>query len=244
MDKQIELCVSYDIDIENIIPVITSTFVNAISIDFNKAKTDINNCEKINNEQKKHFIKYLDYLAQSNHSFSKIFTIHIIKTSDTDETIHYVELLNESKDLLSENKSLYLNYKPEIFDDNTVKTAKILTSWFPLYFGYYYHKKGHENKSCILTNDTKTHKKLTRLDRLSMLNGFSYVVIKYFYNNPASISTIISSPLWSLLTIIFNGLLYSIGSLAISNLYPYYSNILLNSVFLLINGYMTYSILF
>lgn len=121
-------------------------------------------------------------------------------------------------------------------------------SFMPFRF-YYYSRTNDNNTTEIIignnennNNNNNGPKKISWLDKLSILNSFAYVYLNYFQNNPLAITTIITSPFSTMFSLFIKGIIYSVGGYIVSNLKPKYTNIIFNLTMTAINVYMIHSI--
>ncbi len=243
MDHYINLCVMFKFDTENKEPILNTYYnANDIFLFFDQARADINNCKKFTFDETKHFNKFIDFLINCNYPLSKFNTINFVG-SNINGIMHYVRLNNirfssKNNELICTDKKydMYINYKPEIFNNKWFK-------FFPSYFFPYniYHEKINNGKkyeyqiSNIYPSQPKKNNKISLLNVLTITNCFIYAFLYKIRTNPLFFVNLIKNPFNQSTGLLFNGIYYSIVGTFISNIYPNYSNIFFNLLMFYVN---------
>jgi hypothetical protein len=238
MNTFLEVCVMSKFDIDGMEPTLTTLFT-AIDVKnngtFDYARNDIRTTSSFTEQQIDHFDKCLDYLAHCRYPLIKYESVHIVG-SNINENKHYVQINNTAFENNSNNNpmvehnisaekprkkySLYINYKPELFNSKWLKLVSPL-SFFPKS-----NRKGITNGVLVVSNI------------FTIFNCFTYALLYNIYKNPAIIQKLIDHPFHNSFIIIIEGVFYSSVGVFISNISPFHSNIVFNGII----GYINYNI--
>ena len=235
MNNYIEACVMFKFDLEDMVPVVSTTYA---SIPFTKARSDINASTILTNEQIDHFNNCLDFLENSTYPLNKFRSVHIV-SSTFEENKHYIEMVN-TEDPNDNKHRIFINYKPELFTNKWTQALSMIPSLsLPIEINYLAESPNRKTTFNLSTPQSKKKNSIVGIlfNTSTILNCFVYGFLYHYGQNRTTRQTLIEYPFRSSGGIIFYGLLYSIAGSLISNICPYYSNITLNSVL----GYINYS---
>ncbi|XWV24478.1 putative ORFan [Tupanvirus deep ocean] len=245
MNNYLEICVLFNCDLENASPKVSTIFTPIDTKnhgDFAKAKNDINNSVCFTKKQIEHFNKYIDFLTSCDYPLIKYESVHIF-SSDCKGITHYVQLNNTlfNKDVIEEsntivdtkNRSLYLNYKPNIFDSTWTRYITYSSQYLPF---DYNSRSTNVSINIGENNKGKGKSKLSLFfNGLTLLNCFTYAALYSIYKHPNLLNTLIQHPFRNSWSIVFDGIVYSAVGSVISGISPYYSNIIFNGLMCYIN---------
>ncbi|XWV25710.1 putative orfan [Tupanvirus soda lake] len=250
MNGHLEICVMFNCNLENTSPMVLTTFTPTDTKNhdsFEKAKHDINNSNCLTKKQIEHFNKYIDFLSQSTYPLVKYETIHIFSSSCEGIT-HYVQfdntLLNknvteESNTVIeTKNRSLYMNYRPEIFENKWMRFVTYGAQYLPVNYNSVSSGR-NTNVSINIGGKMDNIKGKNRLsiffNGLTILNCFTYAALYSIHKHPNLLNTLIQHPFRNSWSVIFDGIVYSAVGSFISGISPYYSNLIFNGIMCYIN---------
>jgi hypothetical protein len=259
MKDLLSLCSYLKYEIKHLEPMLTTQFTigdcdgpfnNGI---FSNVKDDIRGCKSFGKKQIIHFIEYICLLEQCDYPLYKIGSIHIL-SSDINDKIHFVQINNtnffQENNGIIENSAnydkLYINYKPELFDDKWSKISSGEKIGWYLPSTYTNHTKkimtNHNSKFSIDIVNKKISSKRSNLILTTILNGLTfsnctiYIIMYWINKNPNFTQNLIKHPFDNSLDIIISSLFYGTIGIWISNIGSYYfPKIIINGILCWIN---------
>lgn len=193
--------------------------------DFTKTKNDIEDCPGFTKEQICHFNTYLSYLTTCKYPLNKCAVINII-TSEYDQTKHHISIKNTTK---GGNKIMNINYKPKFFENTWKQYFMCILSCLPFNIVYSTNNNG-KSKIVSFGNNQLGCKNNSRIlnfiNAITFLNCFFHSLFGSIDKNKLTINPINE---------IFVGFCRGLFGIMVSNIYPKYSNVLLNTIMIYLN---------
>lgn len=235
MNPYLELGISFNDNFatifhdNTIIPILYTLYTSYTSengqYNFTKTKNDIENCPGFTKEQIYHFNTYLTYLAICKYPLDKCAIINII-TSEYDQTKHHINIKNNTE---GGNKIMNINYKPKFFGNIWKQHLMCILSFLPFNIVYSTNNNG-KFKVASFGNNQLGCKSDGRI--LNFINAVTFLNC-FFHSIMASIdkNKLIINPINE----IFYGFCRGLFGIMVSNVYPKYSNVLLNTIMIYLN---------
>jgi len=220
MNKFIESCISIEnipIESEPIIDTVFDCIDNENLNAFTSARKYIAASPRLSDDQRKHFSQCLDYLCHSDYPLHKFHSIHIID-NNVNQAEHFVRIGNHKPTNPYPNRQdLYVTYNPQLFK-----------SRFRQYLALLPFCKSSNN----IKNDDVNMSLFFKI--LTVINCFSYVLL-YDVSHKNRLKEYVNHPFRKSWDVVSEGVMYSWLGNYISNIKPYYSNVIFNSILLYIN---------
>lgn len=206
MNRLIESCILEHFDLEDVPPMIETTY--------NDARTRIQSDDNaLTIEQINHFEKILDYLSDTNINY--VSAVHIVSFSITGGVKHYVQInINTKYDY-----HMYIDYRPEIFRSATTQIIENLRS----------------SNDLRVTPVKKVNYIRWILGFITIVNCFGYSFLYRMLENPDYLRTIINHPFKSSVATILDGVGYTLIGGFISQLCGVYSSVIFNGFMIYVN---------